>query len=720
MRNLAIITMLVTQTVATGQAPASRPSLVRIIVLDKSGSMAGERIEQARKELIDMAQKLPPSPAHPLIVVLFNHDAGPVRTFTDLPSCLTFLRSISADGGTSIAKGLERARQELLPYRDVRHLCVVLYTDGEDGDQAGILKQEEQLDQLFSGRSKRGLQQSVVFAKRWESANADLLVRIIKRGNAQVIDAGEMRIQPVTFNPSFSVAQTRWLKDQLRILEIEVLALIDAKGQGKDSMPPVKVFCRNQGALGDIAVQLQPGAAKPTLLKIHLPVTAAMTAQRRADIDFELLLATEPSLAKTLVLPLLPVDRVRLPVTLPRDLFTLSAKASMIMAKPAYWSDAAAEKPAFPLQITIDVKSLPDLPWPDAVTLQFKPQAGLRLVNGNDTFTLKKPGVVPLAIIVEAPAPAKTGNASPTKIKLGVTIAPIKLPPDMTLEPAEMLVVCEAALPAPAVTKLTTRTRSVSPARWLDVVQGVAIFDADVEFKVDGPLQADAHIGVQCPPGVRNIQFHPTKIATGTQIVRLTVECELPPAPTKRLLNFPVLPPRTPNTIQIAAPAPIKLKIVGPAPLQLVLCQGGRLQQALQAVACDKSEPATLCVTPVLVGLADGARADGLNAKIVCGPLVQLGGAPVLGVNQAGDLAPKTAAATSTSFFLDSVVEEELTVTSATPTAAVLGSKQRIVLRIEAPFKRLFFYLAASLSAVLVLFLLFRMYSRLTTTREES
>ncbi len=85
--------------------------------------------------------------------------------------------------------------------------------------------------------------------------------------------------------------------------------------------------------------------------------------------------------------------------------------------------------------------------------------------------------------------------------------------------------------------------------------------------------------------------------------MRVTIESELPPAPAKRTLVFPIQPPRVPGTIQIAAPAPMKMQSQTAA-VQLVLRQGGVPSSLLQASALGKDDPATLVVTPTLVGLA--------------------------------------------------------------------------------------------------------------------
>src|SRR5207302_5560441 len=109
-------------------------------------------------------------------------------------------------------------------YAGAGHVCVLLYTDGDDPDAEGIRRQEDQLDRLFSARSRQGLRQTMVFCKRWEKANADLLARVSKRGHAQVVDAGELRLLPVTLAPAVKVAGARWSRVRPGVLDVDLTA----------------------------------------------------------------------------------------------------------------------------------------------------------------------------------------------------------------------------------------------------------------------------------------------------------------------------------------------------------------------------------------------------------------------------------------------------------------------------------------------------------------
>lgn len=702
-------------TALPAQSAPKQLSLVRIVVLDTSGSMAGERIEQARKELLDLGRQLPPSPSHPFIVVPFSHTVGAVNTFNDLPSYERFIQGVQAGGGTSIARGLERGIKELTVFHNARHICVLLYTDGEDGDQAGILKQEEVLDRLFSARGKRGLHQSVVFAKRWEKANAELLQRITKRGNAQVIDAGDLQIQPVIFTPTLTVAHTQWAKDQPRLLEITINARAEAKGlKTKGPLPAMHVVCITANLQGDLKTVLPVNQSTPHSFKLRLPVTSTMAATRKVDLQFELSLPVTPDSAKQLLLPLLPFDRITLPVPLPSESIRHKIQTRMMQAKSAWWHDPVAQCPAVALMLTLDVHSDPPIPWPEPVTFQVKPQSGQKILSGNSTITLNAPGSYPLPLTIAAPSLAGDGKTL-LPFRVAMLVAPRQAPAQFTFEPQDSLVALDVPPPAFVRTKLLTRTKSISATRWVDVLKATALFEADVEFTVDGPLAKDTVVVVQCPPVVRNLQLHPSTIQPGTQVIRFTVEAELSPAPTRKTLSFILQPPLAQGGVRIVAPRPLQLTVTGPAAVQLALSQDRTVPATLEAHASTREDHMVLPVTPLLFGLPNSAKADGIHAAIHSGPKLELPANTKVMVNAPIDLCMKSTAHAEPSFFLDTILVEELTVVPEPITPAIMGSQQQVVFKIEAPFKRLIFYLTAALAALLVLFLLGRMYQRLTS-----
>ncbi|MCA9082093.1 MAG: VWA domain-containing protein, partial [Planctomycetaceae bacterium] len=134
--------------------------LLRLAVVDDSGSMEGQRAETVRAELLKVSRQLPPSLTHPFGIITFGSTAATVRWFTDLPS---FERAVTGldgnSGGTNIAAGLQEAAKALRSRTDSASLCILLYTDGEDGNTAGILQAESQLDAIFAQRQQVGLSQ---------------------------------------------------------------------------------------------------------------------------------------------------------------------------------------------------------------------------------------------------------------------------------------------------------------------------------------------------------------------------------------------------------------------------------------------------------------------------------------------------------------------------------------------------------------------------------
>jgi len=91
------------------------------LVIDKSGSMSGEKIEQAKKAAAQIIESLKPGEAFNLIT--YN---GTVSLYSEKP--IAFIRSIQADGGTNLHDAIvEAVRQKPVPGM----LPIVLFmTDG--------------------------------------------------------------------------------------------------------------------------------------------------------------------------------------------------------------------------------------------------------------------------------------------------------------------------------------------------------------------------------------------------------------------------------------------------------------------------------------------------------------------------------------------------------------------------------------------------------------
>ena len=140
-----VINFWISPSRVIGETGTSKPLDVQFL-LDKSGSMYGEKIEESKKALRLCLRKLRKGDRFNLIA--FNHN---VRVFS--PGWVLFTRenlqevdewidSLQADGGTELYGALRRAFQ--LEGAEGRERVLVLITDGEVGN-------EEEIAELFEG-----------------------------------------------------------------------------------------------------------------------------------------------------------------------------------------------------------------------------------------------------------------------------------------------------------------------------------------------------------------------------------------------------------------------------------------------------------------------------------------------------------------------------------------------------------------------------------------
>lgn len=119
-----------------------QPTLAMMLLLDKSGSMQGKKVELAKEAGIATLELLGPDDL--VGVVTFDTQAHKVtllRRATDRVTISGTLAGITAGGGTNMYPALELAHRELIgAAARVKH--VILLTDGKthDGDYAGLVR----------------------------------------------------------------------------------------------------------------------------------------------------------------------------------------------------------------------------------------------------------------------------------------------------------------------------------------------------------------------------------------------------------------------------------------------------------------------------------------------------------------------------------------------------------------------------------------------------
>jgi uncharacterized membrane protein len=123
--------------------PRSPEGTVVVLIIDKSSSMEGRKIELARLAAIGVVENL--RPIDSVGVLIFDNSfqwAVPIRKAEDRAFIKKLISGITPDGGTQIAPALTEAFQRILP-QAAMYKHIVLLTDGisEEGDSMTLTKE---------------------------------------------------------------------------------------------------------------------------------------------------------------------------------------------------------------------------------------------------------------------------------------------------------------------------------------------------------------------------------------------------------------------------------------------------------------------------------------------------------------------------------------------------------------------------------------------------
>lgn len=113
-----------------------------VLILDKSSSMEGRKIELARLAAVGVVEHL--RPIDLIGILIFDnsfHWIVPIRRADDPGLLKRLIAGIMADGGTQIAPALQEAYRRILPVRAI-YKHIVLLTDGisEEGDSLALAR----------------------------------------------------------------------------------------------------------------------------------------------------------------------------------------------------------------------------------------------------------------------------------------------------------------------------------------------------------------------------------------------------------------------------------------------------------------------------------------------------------------------------------------------------------------------------------------------------
>ncbi|MCA9076493.1 MAG: VWA domain-containing protein [Planctomycetaceae bacterium] len=687
-------------------------NLIRLAVIDDSGSMKGSRVQTVRDELRKVARQLPPSPTHPFGLITFGSTAESVQWYTD-PT--RFERAVErltgGSGGTNIASGLEEAAAAVRSRLKSGNLCLLLYTDGEDGNTSGILKAEAQLDALFAQRQQSGLSQSV-FVKRWGNANSTLVKQLQQHGRATIVDAGELAILPLTFSPSIRVLESVWETRQDARLRVTFSPELVVRGH-QGSLAPVAMTCLTHGATGHVKSLVVPNHSQPLRRTVSIPVTDSQLRAGQVTLEFNVESPAGQHTTSGIVLPSLATNRVKTIVRLPIRIVGRKLSASLALNGQAKWHDPLQRIAAFPVRLTVGFTTKGGNGGTERGKFQIVQDTPCELLNGTTEFELiaNQPKTLPLTFT------ASSSSTKPSTYQVGLTVIPVSAQAGVEYVPARVHTELTGLTgPAAVTTTITTTVTGQSACHWVNLATCTARFSADVEFEVRGPMTPGERIMLVGPPEVAAFEFSPEILHTGSQTVRFTIDVRLAPHPRQTTLSFAIKPPPPQGGVRFGNPRPIRLQVQGPPAVSLAAAVGNQLPAQLTTAIADNVTSASLNFTPILNGAAADI-AQGMSADVsASGSGIATSSAAITPLFTNTQTEIRITPPASRPFFRDVLVEGQVLLRTDPPTAAVQPVSYPLEIAVRAPFKRLAFLLAVSLSGLLTFLLLTRLYVKLRST----
>lgn len=246
------------------------------IVLDKSGSMRGQKIDYARQAAIHAISKLNKDD----IVSVVTYDSQitvlvPATRVTDKSSIDRLIQSIQADGNTALFAGVSKGAAELRKFLSANQVNrVILLSDG----LANVgPKSPSELGQLGVSLSKEGISVSTIGLGL--GYNEDLMTQLagFSDGNHAFVEKPADLVK--IFQYEFG--------DVLSVVAQDVNIIIECG----DSIRPIRILGRKGDIIGQTVStrlnQLYSGQEKFILLEVEVPAHKANTEALIASVNID-------------------------------------------------------------------------------------------------------------------------------------------------------------------------------------------------------------------------------------------------------------------------------------------------------------------------------------------------------------------------------------------------------------------------------------------------
>lgn len=252
---------------------ADRTPVNIALVLDKSGSMGGEKIAQAREAAIRVIDRL--GPGDVVSVVSYDNNVDvlvPATEVGDISLLAERIRRLQAGGGTALYAGVEEGARQLDTFLDANRVNrVILLSDGEANEGPST---PSALGDLGASLIRKGI--SVTTIGLGLSYNEDLMTQLARRSDGNhsfvqhVDDLGRI------FDQEFG--------DALSVVAQDVTVTIDCK----EGIRPVRVLGRDariEGQRVEVGLnQINSRQDKYIVLEVEAAPRAQKGKQEIADV----------------------------------------------------------------------------------------------------------------------------------------------------------------------------------------------------------------------------------------------------------------------------------------------------------------------------------------------------------------------------------------------------------------------------------------------------
>lgn len=244
------------------------------LVLDKSGSMSGEKIAKAKEAAISALERLQPTD----IISVVTYDSTvqvlvPATKLTDRTSIVDRIQQIEAEGSTALFAGVSKGAEELRKFLDKERVNrVILLSDG----LANVGPQSpSELAELGESLAKERISVSTIGLGL--DYNEDLMTKLASKSDGNHVFVEKSTELVDVFNREFS--------DVLSVVAQEISIKIHCR----DGVRPVRMLNGDAEFLGsDVFIkmnQLYSKQEKYAILEVELPATKDGDKLEVADIS---------------------------------------------------------------------------------------------------------------------------------------------------------------------------------------------------------------------------------------------------------------------------------------------------------------------------------------------------------------------------------------------------------------------------------------------------